>query len=369
MATRLAPHLDNLVSSAQNAFIRKRYTHDNCIYTQRVIQTLHKKNKPALFVKPDISKAFDSISWSYLLDVLEALGFSKKWRDWISSLLLTSSSRVLINGKPGEKKKIKHARGLRQATHSHLCCLFQGLALYSALLNLLRNGFLQLWESIQQIPLNEEAEDTIRWRWTGDGEYTTTTAYKIQFMGVLSKLKLTPIWKAHSEPKCRFFGWTSYFIKNFDRKQPNQRGLAKRPFMQIMWDGAGDTTTPLQRLCLLKRDVEISTDQCDIPRIRNIDQNVLVYSYWRRCRPSFDQPRKKDFAGIIFYFWWNICKERIRRTYQQKSRIPVEVSCLCKDDISQYNVMMQPVVALAHPEQFLLLVVPNGLVVPLGAWQ
>lgn len=101
----LAPHLDSLVSSAQNAFIRKRCTHDNCIYTQRMIQTLHKKNKPALFVKPDISKAFDSISQSYLLDVLEALAFSQKWRDWISSLLLTSSSRVLINGKSGEKNK------------------------------------------------------------------------------------------------------------------------------------------------------------------------------------------------------------------------------------------------------------------------
>jgi hypothetical protein len=70
-----------------------------------MIQTLHKKNKPALFFKPDISKAFDSISWSYLLDVLEALAFSQKWRDWISSLLLTSSSRVLINGKSGEKNK------------------------------------------------------------------------------------------------------------------------------------------------------------------------------------------------------------------------------------------------------------------------
>jgi hypothetical protein len=48
--------------------------------------------------------------------------------------------------------------------------------------------------------------------------------------------------------------------KDFDRKQPNQKGLAKRPFMQIMWDGAGDSTTPLQRLCLLKRDMEISIE-------------------------------------------------------------------------------------------------------------
>jgi hypothetical protein len=112
LATCLAPHLDNLVSNAQNAFIRKRCIRDNFIYAQRVIQTLHKKNKPALFVKLDISKAFDSISWPYLLEVLQALGFSQKWRDWISSLLRTSSSRVPINGKPGNK--INHGRRLRQ---------------------------------------------------------------------------------------------------------------------------------------------------------------------------------------------------------------------------------------------------------------
>jgi hypothetical protein len=57
----------------------------------------------------DISKAFDSISWPYLLEVLHALAFSQKWRDWISS---TSSSKILINGRSG--KNIKHARGLRQ---------------------------------------------------------------------------------------------------------------------------------------------------------------------------------------------------------------------------------------------------------------
>ena len=104
--------MNTLVSNAQNAFIKKRCIHDNFIYAQRVIQLLHKKKKPALFIKLDISKAFDSIGWSFLLEVLENLGFSTKWRDWISAMLGTSTSRVLINGQPS--KEIRHARGLRQ---------------------------------------------------------------------------------------------------------------------------------------------------------------------------------------------------------------------------------------------------------------
>lgn len=112
LANRLAPHMNELVSHAQNAFIKKRCIHDNFLYAQRVIQLLHPKKKQAFFIKLDISKAFDSIGWTFLLEVMQALGFSTKWRDWISALLGTSSSKVLINGQP--TKGIQHARGLRQ---------------------------------------------------------------------------------------------------------------------------------------------------------------------------------------------------------------------------------------------------------------
>jgi hypothetical protein len=45
LANRLAPHMNSLVSNAQNAFIKKRCIHDNFIYAQRVIQLLRKKEK------------------------------------------------------------------------------------------------------------------------------------------------------------------------------------------------------------------------------------------------------------------------------------------------------------------------------------
>ena len=43
---------------------------------------------------------------------MQKLGFPYKWRDWIAALLLTSSSRVLLNRVPNAP--IKHGRGLRQ---------------------------------------------------------------------------------------------------------------------------------------------------------------------------------------------------------------------------------------------------------------
>ena len=60
LATRLAPYLNQLVSRAQSTFIRKSI-HDNFLYTQNLIQELHRLKIPALFLKLDIAKAFDSV--------------------------------------------------------------------------------------------------------------------------------------------------------------------------------------------------------------------------------------------------------------------------------------------------------------------
>jgi len=97
LANRLAPLFDSLVSKCQSAFIKKRSIHDNFLYVQNIVRTMQKQKLSALFLKLDIHKAFDMVSWSYLLEVLQALGFGARWREWISILFRTTSSRVLLN--------------------------------------------------------------------------------------------------------------------------------------------------------------------------------------------------------------------------------------------------------------------------------
>jgi len=61
LANRLAPLLDSLVSSNQSAFVRGRCIHDNFILVQQTVKVLHRQKVPSLFLKLDISKAFDSV--------------------------------------------------------------------------------------------------------------------------------------------------------------------------------------------------------------------------------------------------------------------------------------------------------------------
>jgi hypothetical protein len=112
LANRLAPFLDDIVSSCQSAFIKRRCIQDNFLYVQNTVQRLQKLKLPALFMKLDIQKAFDTINWSYLLEVLRALGFGQRWREWISMLFGTASLRALVNGQLGDS--FNNKRGVRQ---------------------------------------------------------------------------------------------------------------------------------------------------------------------------------------------------------------------------------------------------------------
>lgn len=61
MATRLSVHMDDLVSQAQSAFIKKQSIHDNFIYVRNLARHFHRNKNPMLLFKLDIKKAFDSV--------------------------------------------------------------------------------------------------------------------------------------------------------------------------------------------------------------------------------------------------------------------------------------------------------------------
>jgi mannosylglycoprotein endo-beta-mannosidase len=112
LASRLAPELDKLVSRTQSAFIKKRNIQDNFLFAQNLIRSIHRSKQQGLFLKLDIAKAFDSVRWDFLMEVMQQFGFGAKWRNWVSILLSSSSSSVILNGSRGPW--FRHFDGLRQ---------------------------------------------------------------------------------------------------------------------------------------------------------------------------------------------------------------------------------------------------------------
>jgi hypothetical protein len=93
-------------------FLKGHYIQDNFRFVQALAKLLHAWRIPYLPFKADISRAFDSVAWPFLLEILGHIGFSNGWLNWISALLLMASTKILMNGLSGEK--ICCARGLRR---------------------------------------------------------------------------------------------------------------------------------------------------------------------------------------------------------------------------------------------------------------
>jgi hypothetical protein len=79
--------MPDLVDGNQTAFIRGRCIHDNFLLDKESARLLHRKRIPSLVLKIDITKAFDSISWPFLISVLRQRGFRERWIGWVTLLL------------------------------------------------------------------------------------------------------------------------------------------------------------------------------------------------------------------------------------------------------------------------------------------
>nr|GFA33446.1 RNA-directed DNA polymerase, eukaryota, reverse transcriptase zinc-binding domain protein [Tanacetum cinerariifolium] len=83
LANRLVNVLDGIVSEVQSAFGAGRQMLDGPFIINEIIQWCRSKKRKALIFKVDFEKAFDSVRWEYLDDVLFKFGFGSKWRAWI----------------------------------------------------------------------------------------------------------------------------------------------------------------------------------------------------------------------------------------------------------------------------------------------
>jgi hypothetical protein len=112
LSNRLASQLQQMVSPIQSTFIKGHFIQDNFMLVQQTATFLNQQKHARILLKLDISKAFDSVAWPFLLEILQQLCFRQIWWDIISGLLCSSPTQVLLNGIPGDH--IIHRHGLRQ---------------------------------------------------------------------------------------------------------------------------------------------------------------------------------------------------------------------------------------------------------------
>jgi hypothetical protein len=101
LANRLRPRMESLVRKNQCAFIKGRNLHDNFLLVRQLARKINRRKKPGALLKLDLARAFDSLYWSFLFEILERLGFPLMVRQWIAIAFRMATTKVAVNGVPG----------------------------------------------------------------------------------------------------------------------------------------------------------------------------------------------------------------------------------------------------------------------------
>jgi hypothetical protein len=66
--------------------------------------------------------------------------------------------------------------------------------------------FTLLFMALELVVLSDQL-DTIKWKWTLDGNFSVASTYECQFLGAVQKILAMDVWRTSAEPRSKFFAW------------------------------------------------------------------------------------------------------------------------------------------------------------------
>lgn len=112
LANRLIKVIGVVVSQSQPAFVKGRQILDGILIANEIVDDAHATKKELLIFHVDFEKAYDSMNWMYLEDVMIKMHFFTLWRKWFLECVTRATTLVLVNEIPAEEFKLE--RGISQ---------------------------------------------------------------------------------------------------------------------------------------------------------------------------------------------------------------------------------------------------------------
>ena len=111
LANKIKRVMGKIISQSQSAFVEGRQILDAVLIANEVVDSILRRKESGLVCKLDIEKAYDNISWEFVLRVMDSMGFGNRWLSWIKWCVSMASFSILFDGSP--TGFFQSSRGLR----------------------------------------------------------------------------------------------------------------------------------------------------------------------------------------------------------------------------------------------------------------
>jgi hypothetical protein len=130
LADRLQAEIISLVHKNQYGFIRSRTIQDCLAWCFEYLHHCHQSRREIIILKLDFEKAFDLVKHQAIIQIMSCLGLPVNWIHWVTKILNSASTTVLLNGVPRELFSCK--RRVRQGAPCPLSFLCWLLSYYKS---------------------------------------------------------------------------------------------------------------------------------------------------------------------------------------------------------------------------------------------
>ncbi|WOL17398.1 hypothetical protein Cni_G26190 [Canna indica] len=208
LSNRMAPLMVDLIDDKQDTFTKGCSTLDYFMMVSETINSCSQLDQNICVIKFDFERAFDTINWGFIEQLLHAHGFPDNWTSVILQLLKIATYSLLIHGEPG--RPFQHKHGIRQGNplspllfnlvanvisrliekaNANLNGLFRDAKMLNEAREIVGwdinfSNFVPLSEVMELAKDLEETlhcsgEDMVEWKWNSSGVFSTSSLYKL----------------------------------------------------------------------------------------------------------------------------------------------------------------------------------------------
>jgi hypothetical protein len=184
--------------------------------------------------------------------------------------------------------------------------------------------YLQLWDAVRAAAIvcdESFGSDVFRWKWSGDGSFSSRSAYRMLFHGTIGLTAAPLIWASFAPLKHRFHAWLALRRRCWTADRRLRRGLPSHTLC-LLCGVADETIDHISLHCSYAQGIWRGLVQrLTLPDIVP-GGNLGIGDWWVQVASRFGAGRRREANSLIMLAIRALWLERNARVFENK-RLPM----------------------------------------------
>lgn len=170
--------------------------------------------------------------------------------------------------------------------------------------------YLQVWDLLEGMELQEGMPDVHTWVHSASGQYSSKSAYKVFFQGSIGFEPWKRLWKSWAPLWCKFFLWLAIKNRCWTADRLARRGLSHPPRCPLC-DQEDETIQHLLTSCVFTRQIWFQVlARTGLQQLTPQPTDFCFSDWWRTAASRAPKDRRSGLNSLIILSAWCIWKHR-----------------------------------------------------------